>query len=145
MVKGVNLNQPGTERENVRVLTLSGLEVQEPYLAISTQAKSGAADFANIFYRLIELYTPEGEAIPFTYGPCTETTDYNSWLCSAGAEKATFPNYGSGSISAGIWVAPGAPRICWTKRSTWTDTARSWGWPKGRIRTSPRSVPLTPR
>ncbi|MHB8863964.1 MAG: hypothetical protein ACYC6N_16285 [Pirellulaceae bacterium] len=96
MIKGVNLNERSTQTETVRVLTLGGLQIQEPYLAISTQTKSGAPDFANVFYRLIEMYTVQGEAMPFTYGPCTETTDYNSWLCHAGLENATFPNYGFG-------------------------------------------------
>jgi hypothetical protein len=68
MLKGVNLNRPGERRERVRVITLDGLEIAEPYLAIATGQKTGAPDFANRYYKLVELYTTGREPLPFTYG-----------------------------------------------------------------------------
>jgi len=68
MLKGVNLNHPSDQKETVRVLTLSGLAISEPYVAISTQKKTGTPDFANVYHKLVELYTAQGEPIPMTYG-----------------------------------------------------------------------------
>ena len=68
MLKGINFNRPSQQKEQVRVLTLSGLAISEPYVAISTQKKTGTPDFANLYYKLVEIYTAQGEPIPFTYG-----------------------------------------------------------------------------
>ena len=68
VIKGVNLNRRGDKTEQVRVITLDGLAITEPYLAVSTKGKPGPPDFANVYYKLVEVYSEKGEPIPFAYG-----------------------------------------------------------------------------
>jgi len=37
-------------------------------VAVSTQEKPGEPDFANAYYKLVELYAEDGRPIPFTCG-----------------------------------------------------------------------------
>lgn len=78
VVKGVNLNREGDGTERVRTITLSGLSLTEPYVAVSTRRKNGEPDFANAYYKLVELYTDKGEPMPFTYGIPSRQADM--WL-----------------------------------------------------------------
>ena len=91
VIKGVNLNHAGTGNEHVRVISITGLNIREPYFAISTLTKAGAPEFANNYYKLVELYTPANEPMPFTYGiPRAETDD---WYARALA-NGRFPDHG---------------------------------------------------
>ena len=48
MLKGLNFNKPSDTNERVCVITLGGLNIKEPYLAVSTKKKTGEPDFANL-------------------------------------------------------------------------------------------------
>jgi hypothetical protein len=78
MLKGLNLNKPSEARERVRVISLSGLDIREPYIAVSTRKKTTEPDFANLYYKLVEMYTAKGEPMPFTYGIPAPFTD--QWI-----------------------------------------------------------------
>lgn len=91
MLKGLNFNKPSDTKERVRVITLGGLDVKEPYIGISTQKKTGDPDFGNLYYKLVEMSTVKGEPMPFTYGIPTPQT--NSWLLPVTTDKS-FPDRG---------------------------------------------------
>ena len=78
MLKGLNFNKLSGTNERVRVITLGGLNLKEPYLAVSTRKKTGEPDFANRYYRLVEMFTPKGEPMAFTYGIPGPFTD--QWI-----------------------------------------------------------------
>lgn len=74
---GVNFNRPGTGREKVRTITLGGLAIDEPYLALTTDFKDDDGDFRNHYYKLVELSSDEDKPVPFTYG--TIALGESSW------------------------------------------------------------------
>jgi hypothetical protein len=66
VVKGINVNSLGMQRERVRTITLSGLDIDEMYIALSVQDKEGDPDFANRLYKLVEVYNDRNQLIPVT-------------------------------------------------------------------------------
>lgn len=50
---------------SVRVLTLEGLSLCEPYIVISTNFEEGAGDFRNTPLGMVEILGPGGEILPF--------------------------------------------------------------------------------
>lgn len=61
------VHEDGPERE-VRVLVLEGLNIPEPFLAVTTPASYGVGKLTNTLYALARLLDADGRAIPFTYG-----------------------------------------------------------------------------
>jgi len=60
--------KPTGEKESVHVITLSGLAIPEPYLAVRVPRPRGMGSFGNRLYALAELLDDDGRPIPFTWG-----------------------------------------------------------------------------
>ena len=89
--QGINFNTRLKDQETVRVITLDGLDIREPYMAFSFTEKAGWPLFHNFYYKMVELYDEKGTAIPFTYGIDSPHSD-GTWHMSIRGDR--FPNRG---------------------------------------------------
>ena len=78
--------------KSLRVIVLDGLDIPEPYLALSYTGR-GPGSFYNFYENLIELYDSEGTKIPFTYGIDSRHTQL-AWSWSESLQKKFFPQRG---------------------------------------------------
>lgn len=57
-----------TVENGFRILTIDGLNIASPFLALHTTFKDNFGTFSNRLDKLVELYDEQGRQLPFTYG-----------------------------------------------------------------------------
>ena len=68
----------------VRALTLSGLDLRDPYILVTTNLDQGDPDFENAALHMLEAHGPDGSALPISVGTgrsvwCAKQVDFRNW------------------------------------------------------------------